>query len=392
MTTASRPPTISRASWADPMEVFDGSKSDLVASVAPKPPKKRFLEAAAAAQLEEEEKAVSSRPAEDNSALMHLAEMCVIYQKSDQHTIRYIPFLFSTFPLGNILNFHYRPRWKRESPIYTLSPANTPFWGWANRSSEQHLSQNTYDNQEEENEEPLDLSGEETIRTNQQELIDHLVEKLCARPLSGSTIKSALVQPKLSLLAKQQASSVETSSNNNEFEVSSSSVMSTTTTGNGKATDVMRKDLPLKKRDSSLGMVAQCDSTANSGSSSGNNSVSSGGSPSPPASELAVTSTNGSSKKPAPRSCKGKRYLEFMYEGRISVLGTGRATSNSSKRAESAATDTVDLTTTTACDQSNVVGRKRRSAAAQRDPAPSAFTSLRGHQRSTNNNKSRKIS
>ena len=216
------------------------------------------------------------------------------------------------------------------------------------------------------------------------------MEKLCARPLSGSTIKSSLVQPKLSLLAKQQAASsnAEAIGNSSEFEVSSSSV-----TAVKVVVDVMRKDLPLKKRDSSLGMAAQqCDSTATSGSSSN------GSSPSPPTSELAVvTSTNGSSKKPAPRSCKGKRYLEFMYEGRISVLGTGtRATapgSGGKRPAESSAPADMmaDLSTSTPCDQSNVAGRKRRSAAPRSDP--SALTSARGsaHQR-TSSSKSRKIS
>lgn len=85
--TTSRP-SAARAGWADPVQVFGETKDHLVA---PKPPKKRFLEAAAAAQQEEEEKAVSGsppRPAEDNSALMHLAEMCVIYQKRDQPAIR----------------------------------------------------------------------------------------------------------------------------------------------------------------------------------------------------------------------------------------------------------------------------------------------------------------
>lgn len=58
-------------------------------SSAPKPPKKRFLEAAAAHQLEEQQKREkeqqdkSKANAEDNSALMQLAEMCVYYQTSN---------------------------------------------------------------------------------------------------------------------------------------------------------------------------------------------------------------------------------------------------------------------------------------------------------------------
>ncbi len=228
--------------------------------------------------------------------------------------------------------------------------------------------------------EPLDLSGEETIRTNQQELIDHLVEKLCARPLSGS-IKSALVQPKLSLLTAatkveadvvllgQQPTNLYSSS-----EVSSSSPPI--------KTDTIRKDLPLKKRDSSLGLlvVVQPDSTGSSSSPSPLSSFGDDGQ----STTMAVSSTNGTSKKPAPRSCKGKRYLEFMYEGRISVLGTSRV--GSTKRTDLEAT-TMDLTTTTTtlvpCDQStNIlpigVGRKKRGPSSNQG----------GHQR----NKVRKIS
>lgn len=58
-------------------------------SSAPKPPKKRFLEAAAAHQLEEQQKRIqeeqdkSRASGEDNSALMQLAEMCVYYQASN---------------------------------------------------------------------------------------------------------------------------------------------------------------------------------------------------------------------------------------------------------------------------------------------------------------------
>lgn len=68
-------------------------------SQAPKPPKKRFLEAAAAAQQQLEQEQLRQEQQlqqqqqqhlqpyavggeEDNSALMQLAEMCVIYQKS----------------------------------------------------------------------------------------------------------------------------------------------------------------------------------------------------------------------------------------------------------------------------------------------------------------------
>lgn len=55
-------------------------------SNAPKPPKKRFLEAAAALQLEEQRLQQQQRDKagdEDNSALMQLAEMCVYYQTAN---------------------------------------------------------------------------------------------------------------------------------------------------------------------------------------------------------------------------------------------------------------------------------------------------------------------
>ena len=56
-------------------------------SSAPKPPKKRFLEAAAAHQLEEQQRLEQEQKqgkvnGEDSSALMQLAEMCVYYQAS----------------------------------------------------------------------------------------------------------------------------------------------------------------------------------------------------------------------------------------------------------------------------------------------------------------------
>ena len=58
-------------------------------SRAPKPPKKRFLESAVAQQLllQQQQQQVqvehhSGNKTEDNSALMQLAEMCVVYQKS----------------------------------------------------------------------------------------------------------------------------------------------------------------------------------------------------------------------------------------------------------------------------------------------------------------------
>lgn len=310
------------------------------------------------------------------------------------------------------MTFLFFPSWRRESPVYTLSPANTPFWGWSNRSADEHHRLHC---QQEQDEEPLDLSGEETIRTNQQELIDHLVEKLCARPLSGS-IQSALVQPKLSLLINNddEKPSIGTLLGHHQHysssEVSSSSPkatsMTTTTAASSPTTDVMRKDLPLKKRDSSLGLLVvlqQPDSTASSSSNSSNSSPSP---PLPPVSsatgndennQQAVSSTNGTSKKPAPRSCKGKRYLEFMYEGRISVMGTTRITnSNSNKRsADTGVGETTNLASADQCDQSNTTattGRKRRGAAQQaRDSAvaATALTSLRAH-RSTG--KARKIS
>lgn len=54
------------------------------------PPKKRFLEAAAQQQQQQEQLETNSKTAEDNSALMHLAEMCVYYQKSGtEHLARY---------------------------------------------------------------------------------------------------------------------------------------------------------------------------------------------------------------------------------------------------------------------------------------------------------------
>ena len=53
------------------------------------PPKKRFLEAAA--QQQQQEKLENrAKSVEDNSALMHLAEMCVYYQKNGtEHLTRY---------------------------------------------------------------------------------------------------------------------------------------------------------------------------------------------------------------------------------------------------------------------------------------------------------------
>ena len=247
--------------------------------------------------------------------------------------------------------------------------AATPFWGWASRSllqSEQDLDNRE---EEEENEEPLDLSGEETIRTNQQELIDHLVEKLCARPVSGKF--SSLVQKKLSLLEpppSAEAASVQNSSS----EVSSSIDLKDSVMVAAK--DERRRDLPLKKRDpSSLHQSYDqrgefCDSSTATKALE------------PVSSVEAVTSTN-SSKKPAPRSCKGKRYLEFMYEGRITLSSRGlrRSESNEQQAEEQ----------TTPCDQSSIGSKnnnKRQRQVRQAEPG-SGKPALRGR-----NAKLRKLS
>ena len=217
--------------------------------------------------------------------------------------------------------------------------AATPFWGWTNRSllqSEQEIDDRE---EEEENEEPLDLSGEETIRTNQQELIDHLVEKLCARPVSGKF--SSLVQKKLSLLEPPSPMSTEAVSvQNSSSEVSSSIDLKDSVMVAAK--DVRRRDLPLKKRDpSSLHQQSYDQQRGEScDSSTATKSIES-------SSVETVTSTN-SSKKPAPRSCKGKRYLEFMYEGRITLSSRGLKRSESNEQQQ-----TEEHQTPTPCDQSS---------------------------------------
>lgn len=255
--------------------------------------------------------------------------------------------------------------------------AGTPFWGWASSrplvQSEQGL-----DEEEEENEEPLDLSGEETIRTNQQELIDHLVEKLCARPVSGKF--SSLVQKKLSLLEPPENSQTPavTCVQNSSSEVSSSIDSKDSVTA---AVKDVRRDLPLKKRDPS----SLQQSYDQQGGDFCDSSTTASTKPESPSTQV-VTSTN-SSKKPAPRSCKGKRYLEFMYEGRI-ALGSGRL-----KRTESSSNEQAeDQTTaaTTACDQSSIVGtRKRQRHVKHTEPLASGKPtfSLRGR-----NAKLRKLS
>ena len=215
--------------------------------------------------------------------------------------------------------------------------AATPFWGWVNRPfihAEQELC--TRDD-EMENEEPLDLSGEETIRTNQQELIDHLVEKLCARPVSGKF--SSLVQKKLSLL--EPVSNTEVGPElNSSSEVSSSIDSKNLITTAAK--DV-RRDLPLKKRDSPA-LSSQMDEGLRTDFCDSSTATK----PESPSADM-VTSTN-SSKKPAPRSCKGKRYLEFMYEGRIS-------SGNRNKKMES---NEQQEDQTTAYGQSSNGSRKRQ--------------------------------
>lgn len=169
----------------------------------------------------------------------------------------------------------------------------TPSLGWADGPPTVIANANTKNT---ENEEPLDLSGECTIRANQQDLIDHIVERLCnssSFPASAKPIQATV----LDVWTGREASG--------DHQVTSTV---------RDARD-QRKDLPLKKRqDPSVAaaatvaasvMVAHCDI-----SSSGD-----GGDASEP-----VTSTNGSTK-PKQRSCKGKRYLEFVYEGRIALSG-----------------------------------------------------------------------
>lgn len=208
-----------------------------------------------------------------------------------------------------------------EPPVYSISmsttlqqtnmspKAATPFcWGWSGNGSRPTPEPDAV---VDENEEPLDLSGEETFRTNQQELIDCLVEKLCARPVSVKF--SSLVQQKLSLLEptpvkEEQVSNIST-------QLNSSSEVSSSVTDQKDSEEIKstRRDLPLKKRDSSCLFSPPDISSTSSESSSSSSSVNG---------DSTVSSTNNQGKKPAPRSCKGKRYMEFMYEGRFSLTST----------------------------------------------------------------------
>lgn len=259
-----------------------------------------------------------------------------------------------------------------------ISPkAATPFWGWTHRAtighSGQDLSDVRHETEEDENEEPLDLSGEETIRTNQQELIDHLVEKLCAQPVSSRF--SSLVQKKLSLLEMPVASAAQpaVSLQHSSSEVSSSCIDSKDSVTVATKADV-RRDLPLKKRDaSSLQQQQQagCDQ-----SGSGNFCDSSTTIKRESSTEV-VTSTNNNSKKPAPRSCKGKRYLEFMYEGRTRL-----------KRTESNEQIELDQQQQTpTCDQSSSPKKRQQRHAKNAESEKPASGVLRGR-----NAKLRKLS
>lgn len=192
--------------------------------------------------------------------------------------------------------------------------AATPFyWGWSAGESRQASESSTTDAVDE-NEEPLDLSGEETFRTNQQELIDCLVEKLCPRPVSVKF--SSLVQQKLSLLEPSLVKEEKDSVSNISALLNSSSEVSSSVTDQKQSDELkssIRRDLPLKKRDSSCLFSPPDISSTSSESSSSSSSING---------DSIVSSTNNQSKKPAPRSCKGKRYLEFMYEGRFSLTST----------------------------------------------------------------------
>ena len=216
---------------------------------------------------------------------------------------------------------------KVSSPPGDSPKAATPYWGWANAPGSAV---------QEENDEPLDLSGEETIRTNQQELIDHLVEKLCALP--DKKPRAGPIQPRKS--TTDPASSSEVSST---VDVKEAAI-------NFKA-DV-RRDLPLKKRDPfsiqqirSPQVAVVCDSSAD---------VLPRGSP---AAEP-VSSTN---TRPAPRSCKGKRYLEFMYEGRI-PLGSRVKRMESQQQLEMA------------CQSSTSLGVKKRRRPSKKPLEPTTLS------------------
>lgn len=332
------------------------------------PPKKRFLEAAA--QQQQQEKLENrAKSVEDNSALMHLAEMCVYYQTNGtEHLTR------SRSPKAESKK---EPEGPIDPPVYSIRMSSTiqtsfspkaasrSFWEWAsvNRSlgpiEEEESKSQPYDEQ---NEEPLDLSGEETIRTNQQDLIDHLVEKLCAQPISTVTNKfSSLFNPKLSLLKSENQKNGDEAVllvQNSSSEVSSSIDSKDSVTVNTKD---IRRDLPLKKRDAvtfqqDYGPKPDlkekpeeqqdvcCDS-----SWMAEQETSSDAEP--------VTSTN-SSKKPAPRTCKGKRYLEFMYEGRITLNSRPKRLMESA--AEQTTTPETLTTTPDSHDQTSVSGGNRK--------------------------------
>lgn len=280
---------------------------------------------------------------------------------------------------------------------FSPKAASRSFWEWAsvNRSlgpiEEEESKAQSYD--EEQNEEPLDLSGEETIRTNQQDLIDHLVEKLCAQPISTVTNKfSSLFHPKLSMFKLENKTDDDEAvlvMQNSSSEVSSSIDSRDSVTVN--TTKDIRRDLPLKKRDAVTFQQVYgqepdlkekqkkqkdicCDS-----SWTAEQETSSDAEP--------VSSTN-SSKKPAPRTCKGKRYLEFMVEGRITL-------NSRPKRLTESATEQTTMpetltTTPDSHDQTPVSGgnRKRQRHVKHLDqmPGKSAFL-LRGR-----NAKLRKLS
>jgi len=187
-------------------------------------------------------------------------------------------------------------------------------WGWANAPDPM-------------NEEPLDLSGEETIRTNQQDLIDHLVEKLCSQ-----SPKSSMNSPTIQV---------------------SSTVLDVKT----DVSSPLRKDLPLKKRDPVCMEQPSSDTLMMKESKV----------------VVAVVSSS-SSGKPAPRSCKGKRYLEFMYEGRIPLGSRVR-------RMVDPGPDPVDPGTTDAADPADStsnVNAKTTKRHSKKQAKSSKTSSVRG--------------
>ena len=210
----------------------------------------------------------------------------------------------------------------------SISPkAASPSWGWAS---------GPVISEEYENEEPLDLSGERTIRANQQDLIDHIVEKLCSGNCrsASSDLKPIQLMSVLEIRACKEKL-------NSSSEVSSTIDHIKEVKADNKD---IRKDLPLKKRDPAglnqvpcndhQTIVVACDSSTSQRA--------------PSTLELEPVSSSNNHLKPAQRSCKGKRYLEFMYEGRI-PLGSRV------KRMEHSDTAEVSETTT-----SSIGGRKTR--------------------------------